>query len=743
MRQGPGTRFVLGVAVAALSLSAGCVEKVTADPNELTIIPPPTAEFDPANQIIPLPNNLLLNPTTGKLALPAQCGETPTAAALRSDVLNMLDGFGTSKTVIQTTFSAPVDPASLAGHVFLFRMAANGAPLAMPEPPVPVNVTTGTTLLFDANCRNPAPVSDITIVPTTPLDDASTYAVALLQGIKTTSGAEFLPSVTWALVRQPVDPVEISTTTGTPVVVVNNTPFNPQDPAGLQSIVGLDQLWKATAPTLTFLDAAIPQVMPSPLPVRTGLLLAWSFNTQTIQAPLDRTAMGSPASQLTSATAPDTLTIVQAVPAAMVDALYTAQFGAGSCALLGCSAIGAIYQATMVSPNFQTGINCTTPAVPGPWSDPVHPMKVCDQTIPVLVVVPVVPAPASGYKTVLFGHGLGRSRGDLLAFAGRLAAQGIASVAIDAVLNGDRGVKTSSDPAIGCAAPGMGNTCTTALNATCAPQCFAPILSTNLAATRDNLRQTVLDNLKLEKVVTACATPGACQALVVDPMHIGYVGQSLGALIGEMTVAKSASMKTAVFAAGGADWVQILSFTATTQIRCPIIDSLIDAGILTGQKSNLGTNPNALCLDPNASWRSDPGFVSFATTTRWVLDPADAVNFAQIYRTPTGPKLVLQEIKGDQVFPNEATDPYGMLLGLTQTPASVATSAMPTPTPVTAMPPSSWVLYTNVPADPATMFPGNTYAHGSLLQPATMDAAGLLGTAQMQTDALTFLGTHL
>jgi len=85
---------------------AGCVSKVEADPSELgPITPPPVAQFDPANQIIPLPNNLLLGPTTGKLALPAQCGETPAAAAIRTGVLNALDGFGTSKTVIQATFS--------------------------------------------------------------------------------------------------------------------------------------------------------------------------------------------------------------------------------------------------------------------------------------------------------------------------------------------------------------------------------------------------------------------------------------------------------------------------------------------------------------------------------------------------------------------------------------------------------------------------------------------------------------
>ena len=123
--------------------------------------------------------------------------------------------------------------------------------------------------------------------------------------------------------------------------------------------------------------------------------------------------------------------------------------------------------------------------------------------------------------------------------------------------------------------------------------------------------------------------------------------------------------------------------------------------------------------------------------------PVDAVNFTKAYGASSGPTLFLQEVKGDQVIPNEATDPYGSLSGLTKVPASIATAAMPTATPASGMAGSSWVEYSNVPADAAQAFPGNTFAHGSLLRPATPDAAGLLGTAQMQTDAITFLGTHL
>jgi hypothetical protein len=738
------SRLSTGIALTfSISLLiGGCVEKVNADENERVIVPPPVAEFDPLNKIIPTPNDLLLDPATGKLALPATCGETTAAAQLRTQVLNTLDGFGTSKTVIQTTFSQPVDPASLMGRVFLLRVSTAGVPNAS-EGAVPIVVVPGQTMRASGDCISTSTVDDITIVPQAPLRGSSIYAVALLQGIQTMSGTPFQPSGTWAFVRQPTDPVEI-TSQG---VLKNLTPYNPSSVEGQAVISGLDRLWKADAPLLMFLDMALPAADPGFMPTadRSQYLLAWSFHTETIETPFNADVAGTPASQLTSAAAPDAPHIAMTVPADQVDAFYTTTIGPGSCAMLGCEAIGAIYLGGFVSPNFQTLDECNAmnPTPPGPWSDPIRPALVCERTISFIAVVPKMTPPAAGYKTVIFAHGITRNKADVLAIGGRLAAQGIASIAIDAVAHGDRAVRTSMSAEMGCAAAGMGNTCMMGITPTCAPQCYAPFLSTDLATTRDNVRQSALDSLKLERVLLGCGMQGACQALLVDPAHIGYLGVSLGSLIGAVTVAESKTIQTIVFNVGAADWVQVVTFTANTTIRCSMLDALIDAGVLMGQKSNMGTNPNALCLDPNASWRMDPNYLAYSAVMRWVLDPADGVNYVDAYRGAMGKKVLLQEVIGDQLIPNEATDPWGMLLGLTNVPANVATGAMPTPTPAAAMLGGSWIQYTNIPPNAAQMFPGNTYAHGSLLSPATPDAAGLLGTAQMQTDTITYLVTHL
>src|SRR5262249_53021996 len=161
------------------------------------------------------------------------------------------------------------------GHVFVFRLAARGMPLLPPEP-VTFEIATGTSRQPD--CVTQA--NNITLVPTVPLAGASTYAVALLRGIKSTSGTEFQPSATWALVRQKVEPVELD---ANHIVIKNLTPFDPSNSADLARIQGLDLLWKAhnaSPAVLPAFDAILPTVPSVTYSSRSDMLLAWSFNTQ-------------------------------------------------------------------------------------------------------------------------------------------------------------------------------------------------------------------------------------------------------------------------------------------------------------------------------------------------------------------------------------------------------------------------------------------------------------------------------
>ena len=132
-----------------------------------------------------------------------------------------------------------------------------------------------------------------------------------------------------------------------------------------------------------------------------------------------------------------------------------------------------------------------------------------------------------------------------------------------------------------------------------------------------------------------------------------------------------------------------------------------------------------------------------------MLDPADPANFT---RKLAPRSFLIQEVVGDLVVPNIATDREGALVGLTAMDAAcgVPNSAppppmLPSPAITTNPTASKFVKYTNIAPGTATCPPGNTFEHASLLRPAptpggtTVGNDGSLGTARLQTDAITFL----
>ena len=60
------------------------------------------------------------------------------------------------------------------------------------------------------------------------------------------------------------------------------------------------------------------------------------------------------------------------------------------------------------------------------------------------------------------------------------------------------------------------------------------------------------------------------------------------------------------------------------------------------------------------AWKAQPGYRQFSVIARWVLDPADPANFTRKLATR---KFLIQEVVGDQVVPNVATENEGALVG--------------------------------------------------------------------------------
>ncbi len=772
-----------------LLVMAGCPD-IPKDNNDGAV---PYVEFDPANAIIPFPNNLVLDPMTGKVNLPAQACESPTQMQVRTKVLNKLDGFGTYEVGIQFTLSEPADMATLtASNILLYKRAAAGTPLASPGQPVPFVAFPGKTLRFDPNdCANPAMIDAVTVVPKVPLDEHGTYTLAVLNGVTPAGGGNFYASFVWGLVRQSVDPVAFDAMGN---VITNRTPIpeptasDPSDPNYAQ-LVGIDQLWQAHAAALAFLDATGALATN-----RTNVLVATDFNTQTTTDPLDSFVPNTPAANLGNQPIAGTFSVADARGKSCgtgqgCQAFMNAVIP-NICNSVPCGAVGDILAGVVGTGEGmyqQPTPNPFDPAlpIPGPWNDPVHPTsaggwqqtdylnpnKPPPGTVEMLAFIPqastmptTCATPPCGWPTVVFGHGLGSSKESLFAIGAQLAAAGFVSVAIDFQAHGSRAVPISKDPLLGCAGTCLngggacdtitactqaGDTCVNGAGAsiapTASPQCYAPFLSPDLATTRDNIRQTVLDLHRLTHALKACG-PSSCAAtgvngsvLAVDPARVVYMGISLGGIVGSTVDSPGdPDFRGGVLNVAGAGWFDILENTQNLTIRCGLVNALIDAGIVMGSKYPA---TDALCLTD--AWKMQPGYIQFSSIGRWVLDPSDDANFISPHPNFAGldsKRFMLQEVINDQVVPNVASMAEGALAGLTPQMASVNTGASNPPPPSTAISGSPmttlWVQYQDVPANGP--FPGNAYQHASLLLPAA-GTAGLLGTAQMQTDAIFYL----
>ncbi|HEX2685841.1 MAG TPA: hypothetical protein VHN14_04455 [Kofleriaceae bacterium] len=683
----------------------------------------PTVQFDPSASIIPFPNNLVLDPTTGRVNLPKQCNESLAQGLIRTTLLNTLDGFGTYESALQVTFSEALDASTLTGHVLLYQRAKGTTPTDPGSAKaIPVMLTPVMTPQSSADCSTSKMVTTLLIIAQGVLDQRSTYTVALTRGIKTASGADFGPSFFWSLVSQEGAPVTVDASGN---VTENHTPLDPRDEAQLVQLHGVSLLWQAHRPALDFLTGAGH--------ARGDVLVAWEFNTQSNDE-LDPAVAGSPAAVASASTTP-----LQGTSSIIPNGVTPSEFLTGKgipCGSLPCDAIGDILGGGLISKSYQKGTTDMM-AVPGAWTDPVHPTVVnANYTIQAFAVVPAGAVPANGWPTVVFGHALTSSKSTLFAIAPQLAQAGFASVAIDFVAHDSRAIRTSTDAAKGCADSGG-----TRPDPTKFPQCYAPFLSTDLAGTRDNFRQTVLDLEGLVAALKACGTAG-CGALQVDAAHLVYLGLSLGGIVGSTLVANVPDFKAAVLNVPGVGLVDILENTASLAIRCSLVDALIAVGVVTGAPFN-PADGTGLCT--TEAWKAQAGYQQFSVIARWGLDPADGANFT---RKLAGRRILIQEVVDDQVVPNIATDREGALVGLMPANADVAASA--TPAPSAAIAPANpnmnkWVRYPAVPGDGGT-FPGNAFEHPSLLLPAGTDMthpagtpAGQLGTARVQTDAITFL----
>ncbi len=394
--------------------------------------------FDPANQILPFPTNLLFEadataPKDGTVNAPVADPEASSAALVQG--LNELDGFSTIAPW-RVAFTGDVDAASLqAGDtVRVFRMITTGN--TYPERVQPTAVDRELEPETEYRVQYNAEAHELLIIPTGALDKGTSYTAVITKGVLDPEGAMVGSPLQWSIAK------------GTNLLSECDSPDR-SDPALLQcttnpaiaplmddSRFGLsrDDLllgWGVTTQQQdeTFLELAKAiKTSGFPAPIDGGVTCETAVCFLTIsslpgrdapKAPGDKAIIFPGTIKLPSFIATPENTDIWGNTPTTDDVVLSSKWtcDAGSCN-------------TDEARGLTDGANAQAPQLTG-WN-----------TVPVVLAVPdpdaseVPPRPEGGYPLVIFQHAIQQDRTNALAIASELARKGFAVIAIDMPLHG-------------------------------------------------------------------------------------------------------------------------------------------------------------------------------------------------------------------------------------------------------------------------------------------------------------------
>ena len=729
-----------------------------------TIVDAGEMTFDPAKKVIPFPNDVLRTGPGGTVALPnpktgmpltaADCATTDPGILLYCG-LNTLDGFSTLVPPISENSEKEgaldqglIDAASLTQMSVGLAKLKSGAPAAIQTSPK------WTPCL---NCKSSASAAG---APQTspqqlqwkldaPLDEKTTYFAYVTSAVKDSAGKPVIANPVFALVRssQPlVDAAGKST-----VTLITDEQAKQLEPLRAGYAPAFDGLAKAGIK-------------------REDLALAFPFTTLSVTTILDQ-LNGYPAK----------IPMLPDYPLSIVNATAGFKALAGSIGITDLTNVAGIFAGAYLTPVAVTGpggtLNVTAPVV---------------QPVTFTVVVPTGTAPANGWPVVVYNHGFGNWRNDFIRFANEAARQGLMMIAADALFHGDRATCTGSkaatkqttddascaDPAtmkcdegkpqglcvlrsgtrnacgvgvtgdIGCLTVGQGRCGADSMcqgagarllgDPTTGPAPYGNtaisgwnyLSPTNFFATRDNLRQQVIDLSALVRVLKGTTAgknfglqlAGANGAAVpFDTTKIHFLGHSLGSIAGSLFASVSPDTHNVGLNATGGAWTTLL-FNSVTYAS--LRDVLI--GVLAAQGLVPGT----------------PGFDQFIGVVQWILDQADPANVAYrlthpvdlgggVLAPPQDRKAFIQFIEGDPSVANLAS--FALM-------ASANRSFAPSPPTFGCTPPLNCYEFTQK-GDSFDATTAEVKSRHRFLVEAPVGTAGAGLTAKAQTQMSTFLLT--
>jgi len=285
------------------------------------------------------------------------------------------------------------------------------------------------------------------------------------------------------------------------------------------------------------------------------------------------------------------------------------------------------------------------------------------QTISFHAYIPSLPMPPNGYPVIIYGHGFEDNSftGTPTAVASNFAQAGFVTMAINVVghgygpqsviqlmqqrgsvvaqfPSGGRGIDLNGDGSIGSA-----------------EGCFLswpyPIGLT------DCIRQTAIDLMQLENLVTSGTAIEPTTGLRLDPTRIYYSGNSLGAMYGTLVTAVDANVPTAALDVGGGSPLDInrwsIAFNSYAQeLVAGRVPSLLNEGssynenyVLRNQPVDVDTVPGAIAIQ------------NFFEELDWLQENGDPLSYATHFNLTPLPNVPAKSALftydlGDQSVPN-------------------------------------------------------------------------------------------
>ncbi|TMB11154.1 MAG: hypothetical protein E6J65_27240 [Deltaproteobacteria bacterium] len=573
-----------------------------------------------------------------------------------------IDGFSTTGMILAQTSDLIAARTVTPSTVQLWEVPASGSPVKVDLNTYisePCEVTSScdpnvTTALSPVIALQPAGATALdnsgspvpSVFRTRPLKDKTDYAVVISDGVR--------------------DKTDKAISRSTVARILQFT--NPLSVGGKSQLIGIDD---ATAGALEAMRLKIAPVVAASGFATDHVAIAYTFHTQSILS----TAVQLGALPYSK----DPSTALPAAPTALTVANAFAKYGVGS-TVANTGNVAEVLETTI------TTFNLIDPAN-GAFNQTG---ATANETINVLiaypdaatVTFPACPAALAPFgkkcsPLVVFRHGIGRGRADILTVADTLAGKGFTVVAIDAAKHGDRSFCVSGQTNVTgttlpqCAGGGTCNaipgtqgqadanppgTCSAGFTyqavspacnlnpASCGPWTGAQgipvvsssfLISANFFRTRDTFRQDIIDQSQLVRAIAFVPSgpPPTAHPLfdhlfgkgvIIDPGQVFFVGQSLGAIQGTLDVAANPRVSTAVLNVGGGTLVDV--FTTSPAFSASTNTLLASLGIQAGANSD---------------------YLKFLVVAKTVLDPADPVNFAGHLTDPA------------TTLPNLLADPNG------------------------------------------------------------------------------------